>query len=69
LLLAREANVVVDDGFFARDLRSRLEHAMLADGLVVDPATYANRPVRQRLLDRVAFIVMRVLLFLSGKRY
>jgi len=69
LLLAREANVVVDDVAFARNLRSRLEHAMVQDGVRVDPAAYANRPWRQRFLDRVALGVMRVLLFLNGKRY
>jgi cardiolipin synthase len=69
LLLAREANVVVDDVAFAQDLRARLEHAMTHGGVRVDPAAYANRPWRQRFLDRVAFAVMRVLLFLNGKRY
>ena len=69
LLLAREANVVVDDVAFAQNLRSRLEHAMVQDGVRVDPAAYANRPWRQRFLDRVALGVMRVLLFLNGKRY
>ena len=69
LLLAREANVVVDDTAFAQNLRSRLEDAMDQDGVRVDPAAYANRPWRQRFLDRVALGVMRVLLFLNGKRY
>ena len=69
LLLAREANVVVDDVVFAQDLRARLEHAMTHGGVRVDPAVYANRPWRQLFLDRVAFAVMRILLFLNGKRY
>ena len=69
LLLAREANVVLDDVAFAQDLRARLEHAMVQGGVRVDPAAYANRPWRQRFLDRVAFGVMRILLFLNGKRY
>lgn len=69
LLLAREANVVVDDAFFAQDLRARLEHAMVHGGARVDPAVDANRPWRQRFLDRVAFGLMRSLLFLSGNRY
>jgi cardiolipin synthase len=69
LLLAREANVVVDDVSFAQDLRARLEDAMAQGGIRVDPAAYANRPWRQRLLDRIAFGVMRLLLFLNGKRY
>lgn len=69
LLLAREANVVVDDVVFAQDLRARLEYAFDQGGVRVDPAAYANRPWRQRFLDRIAFGVMRVLLFLNGKRY
>lgn len=69
LLLAREANVVVDDVAFARDLRARLEDAMAQGGVRVDPAVYANLPWRRRLLDRVAFGVVRVLLFLNGNRY
>ena len=69
LLLAREANVVVDEFAFAQDLRARLESAFEQGGVRVDPAAYANRPWQQRLLDRIAFGVMRVLLFLSGKRY
>ena len=69
LLLAREANVVVDDVTFAQDLRQRLETAMTQGGTRVDPAVYANRPWRQRLLDRVALGVMRLLLFLNNKRY
>ncbi|WP_296447778.1 cardiolipin synthase ClsB [Rhodoferax sp. UBA5149] len=69
LLLAREANVVVDDAAFAQDLRARLEVAFEQSGVRVDPAVYANRPWRQRFLDRVAFGLMRVLLFLNGTRY
>lgn len=69
LLLAREANVVVDDVAFAQNLQAQLEQAIELGGRRVDPATYAHRPWRQRLLDRLAFGLMRVLLFLSGKRY
>jgi cardiolipin synthase len=69
LLLAREANVVVVDPVFAQDLRARLELAFESGGAPVDRATYANRPWRQRLLDRLAFGLMRVMLFLNGKRY
>lgn len=69
LLLAREANVVVDDVNFAQDLRARLVLAIAQGGTPVDPAAYAHRPWRQRLLDRLAFGFMRVLLFLHGKRY
>ncbi len=69
LLLAREANVVVDDVMFALDLRSRLVNAIAEGGVQINPAVYANRPWRQRALDRLAFGLMRTLLFLYGKRY
>ena len=69
LLLAREANVVVEDKDFAQELRGRLEDAMVKGGTRVDPAAFANRPWRQRLLDRFAFGLLRLMLFLTGKRY
>ena len=69
LLLAREANVVVDDVDFAQDLRTRLVCAMAQGGTRVDPATYANRSWRQRFQERLALGIMRALLFLNGKRY
>ena len=67
LLLAREANVLVQDAAFARQLRSRLEVAMAAGGVRVNPDDFAKRPWRQRFLDRLAFGVMRLLLLLHGK--
>jgi cardiolipin synthase len=69
LLLAREANLVVEDAAFARQLRTELEAAMAQGGVRVDPQAYANRPWRQRLLDRIAFGLMRLALLLTGKRY
>ncbi|MFZ4479993.1 MAG: phospholipase D-like domain-containing protein, partial [Rhodoferax sp.] len=69
LLLAREANVVVDDVIFAQDLRNRLEEAIRQGSIQIDPAAYSSRPWHQRFLDRVAFGLTRVLLFLYGKRY
>lgn len=69
LLLAREANVVVQDAAFAIDLRQRLVHAMQHAGRRMDPARYAGRPLRQRVLDRVAFGLMRLVLWVTGNRY
>ena len=69
LLLAREANLVVEDETFARQLRTELEAAITQGGVRVDPQTYANRPWRQRLLDRIAFGLMRLALLLTGNRY
>ena len=68
-LLAREANVVVDDAEFAEALRSRLENAMAHGGRLVDAAEFANRPWRQRALEMLAFAAMRLGLLLIGRRY
>lgn len=69
LLLAREANVVVEDGTFASDLRARLVHAMEHAGQQVDPARYLQRPLRERVLDWLAYGLMRLALWVTGKRY
>ena len=69
LLLAREANIVVDDPRFAQTLRERLERAMAQGGKQVAAAEFAIRPRRQRVLELVAFAMMRVGLFLIGRRY
>lgn len=69
LLLAREANVIVRDAPFALELQRQLEHAIAHGGTRVDPVVYADRPWRQRVLDQLAFGLLRLLLFLSGRRY
>ena len=69
LLLAREANVQVEDTAFAADLHQKLERAIAQDGHRVDPAEYANRPWQLRIRDRAAFALMRLALFLNGSRY
>jgi cardiolipin synthase A/B len=69
LLLAREANVVVQDQKFAQGLRDQLVEAIQREGLRVDPAQFAHRPWGQRVLDRVAYALMRLALSVTGKRY
>ncbi|MGP1629381.1 MAG: cardiolipin synthase ClsB [Giesbergeria sp.] len=69
LLLAREANVAVADAGFARTLRARLVGAMEHAGQQIDSATYAARPWRARLLDRLAFALVRTALWVTGNRY
>lgn len=69
MLLAREANVEILDARFAADLRGRLLDAMAQEGRRVDPAAYHHRPWHQRMLDRVAFGLMRMMVFLYGSRY
>jgi len=69
LLLAREANVMVRDAGFARDLRARLELAITQGSGALDPETYANRPWHARMLDRIAYAAMRTALWVTGKNY
>ena len=69
LLLAREANLVIEDAAFAQDLRERLVQAMDSAGKLLDPASYALRPWRERVLDRIAFAIMRMALWVAGKNY
>jgi cardiolipin synthase len=68
-LLAREANIVVEDEDFAGHLRARLLHAMRHEGKRMDPADYANRPLAQRAKERLALVVMRVLIAIHGQEY
>ncbi|MBV5292818.1 MAG: cardiolipin synthase ClsB [Curvibacter lanceolatus] len=69
LLLAREANVVIDDREFAAGLRSALHAAMRQAGRPVQPELLARRSWHLRVLDRVAFGLMRLALWLTGHRY
>jgi cardiolipin synthase len=69
LLLAREANVVSADEGFARALHERLDHIVTHDGRALQPQALAARPWPQRALDRLAFMVMRATLFVTGHRY
>ncbi len=69
LLLAREANVVVLDAAFAADLLQRLNTAIDRDSVQLDKAQFQQRPLGQRLKDRVAYFLMRMTLFLTGRDY
>jgi cardiolipin synthase A/B len=69
LLLAREANIVVRGSEFAQTLHAKLEYAMAQDGKQIDPADYANRPLAQRVRDKIAYGLMRVALWSTGNRY
>jgi cardiolipin synthase len=69
LLLAREANVVVADKAFAEQLHQRLALAMDQQSSQVVAADYTRRSWPHRVLDWLAFALMRLALFLSGNRY
>ena len=69
LLLAREANVVIEDNAFASDLSARLNQAVVQHGKQIDPAQYSNRPLGMRVRGWMAYTVMRLALLLTGQRY
>lgn len=69
LLLAREANIVMQDADFAQSLRQRLLLAMANEGKRVDATQMAGRPWTQRFNEMLAFAIMRTGLWLFGKRY
>jgi cardiolipin synthase len=69
LLLAREANVVVEDKAFAASLRQRLFDAIEHHGRAVDAQAYMHRPLRHRALEWVALTATRFALMVQGQRY
>lgn len=69
LLLAREANVVVEDREFAQTLRTRLEQAIAQGGRRVDATEFSGRSWQLRVLELLASAALRTGLFLIGRRY
>ena len=69
LLLAHEANVVVEDKTFARELRACLHEAVANHGERIDPAVYSQRSLVMRVKGWIAYALMRLALLLTGQRY
>ncbi|WP_395058933.1 cardiolipin synthase ClsB [Polaromonas sp.] len=69
LLLAREANMVIEDKVFAGELRDSLCAAIAGHGRLLDPVAYSQRPWGQRILDHFAHALMRLAIFVTGQRY
>jgi len=69
LLLAREANVVIEDKAFAGELSACLHDAVAHHGKRMDAAIYSHRPLAQRIRDWTAYALMRLALVLTGQRY
>lgn len=65
LLLAREANVVVDDAAFGRDLQQRL-HQAIGDAAALDPADWQRRAWPRRMLSWLAYGGVRWMVGLLG---
>ena len=69
LLLAREANVVVEDRAFAGRLRQRLLHAVQHEGRRMHGAEYESRSRATRAKEWLALVLMRIALVIQGKKY
>jgi cardiolipin synthase len=67
LLLAREANVLIEDHVFTKTLRQSLETAMTQGSKVIEHSLYARRPLLTRLTDGLAYVLLRIGVALSGK--
>ena len=63
LLLAREANVVIDDAGFARELKTSLTDAMITGAHQVHRASWRRQPLQARVLNWVCYELVR---FLTG---
>jgi cardiolipin synthase len=67
LLLAREANVLVDDAGFTAQLRQSLENAMTRGSRIVELTLYGHRPFLGRIADGLCYLLLRIGVTLSGK--
>jgi cardiolipin synthase len=70
LLLAREANVFVDDSGFAKELRASLEEAIRLGGAPVAPARWRQQPLWTRLRISITYALARMIIgFYGFQRY
>jgi cardiolipin synthase A/B len=67
LLLAREANVLVDDAGFTAQLRQSLENAMTRGSQIIELTLYGHRPYLGRIADGLCYLLLRIGVALSGK--
>jgi cardiolipin synthase len=69
LLLAREANVVVQNAAFAQGLQARLETAIVQHCKPIRQDDGQRRSLLQKTLDHLAYWLLRLSLLLTGFRY
>lgn len=67
LLLAREANILIDNKSFTAQLRQSLESAITSGCQVIEPTLYDHRPYLGRLVDGLSYLLLRIGVALSGK--
>ena len=70
LLMAREANVFVDDARFAAELRASLEEAIRTGARALPSLEWKRRPLWRRAWNWIAFGIVRLLIGFAGyERY
>ena len=70
LLLAREANVFVDDAGFCAELRASLEDAIRTGARTLPPQAWRRRPLWRRAWNWIAYGIGRLMIgFASYERY
>ena len=69
LLLAREANIVVQSHGFASALRNCLQTAIETQSVAIEQNAFSKRPWTSKILDIIAYSLMRLSLLLTGRRY
>jgi cardiolipin synthase A/B len=65
-LLAREANVFVDDERFAGELRASLEQAMRSGARPIPPRQWKRQPLWLRLRIWIGYGIARLLISFAG---
>ena len=68
LLLAHEANVIVEDTAFAAQLTDCLQRDVTTHGCRVDPTVYADRSLTQRFKGWLAYALMRLGVLLTSSQ-
>ena len=63
LLLAREANIMIDDADFARELRASLKDAMDLGAQRVQPQSWQRQSLAARVMTWICYELVR---FLTG---
>jgi cardiolipin synthase len=67
LLLAREANVIVDSKRFVADLKARVERGIALSAVRIRRYEFGRRGWLRRAVDRVSYTLLRIGVALTGK--
>ncbi|NJM32563.1 MAG: cardiolipin synthase ClsB [Limnobacter sp.] len=66
MLVAREANVVIDDKTFAAELAESVNHAIASEARQIKLEQHAQRPLTERFYSWVCYRLLKLSLLLTG---